>query len=86
MPPTFSGNAAASLPSMQSSEVEVTRGAVRGGESNSLTSESRAGIRKQVDKQSLDYILRSGLAGGLAGCAVRNMFRQDPAVLIVPPS
>lgn len=25
---------------------------------------------KRLDKQSLDYILRSGLAGGLAGCAV----------------
>lgn len=26
--------------------------------------------RKDVDKRSLDYVLRSGLAGGLAGCAV----------------
>ena len=26
--------------------------------------------RKEIDKQSLDYVLRSGLAGGLAGCAV----------------
>lgn len=25
---------------------------------------------KPVDKRSLDYVLRSGLAGGLAGCAV----------------
>lgn len=25
---------------------------------------------KQVNKRSLDYVLRSGLAGGLAGCAV----------------
>ena len=25
---------------------------------------------QQIDKQSLDYVLRSGLAGGLAGCAV----------------
>lgn len=29
--------------------------------------------RKQLDKRSLDYVLRSGLAGGLAGCAVRVM-------------
>lgn len=29
--------------------------------------------RKQVDKRSLDYILRSGLAGGLAGCAVSSV-------------
>src|SRR5271154_90781 len=26
----------------------------------------------QLDKRSMDYILRSGLAGGLAGCAVRD--------------
>lgn len=26
--------------------------------------------RKQVDKQSFDYLWRSGTAGGLAGCAV----------------
>jgi len=25
---------------------------------------------KRVDKKSLDYIIRSGVAGGLAGCAV----------------
>lgn len=29
---------------------------------------------KEVDKRSLDYLLRSGLAGGLAGCAVRRQF------------
>jgi hypothetical protein len=26
--------------------------------------------RKPIDKRSWDYILRSGFAGGLAGCAV----------------
>ena len=26
--------------------------------------------KKPLDKQSMDYILRTGLAGGLAGCAV----------------
>lgn len=25
---------------------------------------------KRVDKRSVDYVLRSGFAGGLAGCAV----------------
>lgn len=29
-----------------------------------------AGSRKPKNKQSLDYVLRTGLAGGLAGCAV----------------
>lgn len=26
--------------------------------------------RKKLDKQSVEYVLKSGLAGGLAGCAV----------------
>lgn len=29
--------------------------------------------RKQVDKQSLDYLWRSGTAGGLAGCAAKSV-------------
>ena len=29
------------------------------------------GEKAKLDKRSLDYVLRSGLAGGLAGCAVR---------------
>lgn len=28
--------------------------------------------RKKVDKQSWDYVWRSGTAGGIAGCAVRS--------------
>ncbi|RHZ63073.1 coenzyme A transporter [Aspergillus thermomutatus] len=28
---------------------------------------------KEVDKRSLDYVLRSGLAGGLAGCAAKTV-------------
>lgn len=36
------------------------------------------GERRQVNKRSLDYVLRSGLAGGLAGCAVSiRYFRGD---------
>jgi hypothetical protein len=29
--------------------------------------------RKQWDKQSVDYLWRSGLAGGMAGCAVSSL-------------
>lgn len=29
---------------------------------------------KEVNKRSLDYVLRSGCAGGLAGCAVSAIF------------
>jgi len=36
----------------------------------------RAGNQKKVDKRSLDYVLRSGLAGGMAGCAVRLPYRN----------
>ena len=30
------------------------------------------GEKAKLDKRSLNYVLRSGLAGGLAGCAVRR--------------
>jgi hypothetical protein len=30
----------------------------------------KAGGSKRLDKQSLEYIVKSGLAGGIAGCAV----------------
>lgn len=29
--------------------------------------------QRQIDKQSLNYVLRSGLAGGLAGCAAKTL-------------
>lgn len=29
-----------------------------------------AGKRNELDKRGLNYVLRSGLAGGIAGCAV----------------
>lgn len=34
---------------------------------------------KKQDKRSMDYILRTGLAGGLAGCAV-SRFQSMPLV------
>lgn len=37
---------------------------------NRSTQSSRSG-GKETNKRSVDYISRSGLAGGLAGCAVR---------------
>lgn len=39
--------------------------------SNTSMEEQKNGeANKAVKKRSLDYVLRSGLAGGLAGCAV----------------
>lgn len=31
---------------------------------------------KNMDKQSVEYVLKSGLAGGLAGCAVRSVVKE----------
>ena len=36
-----------------------------------------SGGRRKVEKQSMEYVLRSGLAGGLAGCAVMGPSQED---------
>jgi hypothetical protein len=41
--------------------------------SKERTNDSTIKDVKAVDKRSLDYVLRSGLAGGLAGCAVGSI-------------
>lgn len=38
---------------------------------NYATVAVKSGGGQKRDKQTLDYVLRTGLAGGLAGCAVR---------------
>ncbi|KAI9851850.1 MAG: hypothetical protein M1838_002566 [Thelocarpon superellum] len=38
-----------------------------------MTTASSREPRKPIDKQSLDYVFRSGLAGGLAGCAAKTV-------------
>lgn len=50
--------------------VETTRAASTDDESLGPVRKDGSGGVKQLDKQSLDYVLRSGLAGGMAGCAV----------------
>jgi hypothetical protein len=37
---------------------------------NAIAKKDLTGRKHELDKRSLDYVLRSGLAGGLAGCAV----------------
>ncbi|KAL1961136.1 hypothetical protein VTO42DRAFT_3081 [Malbranchea cinnamomea] len=44
----------------------------RGGDAVKTTT-VEAGKEQQLDKRSLDYLLRSGLAGGLAGCAAKTV-------------
>lgn len=44
----------------------------------SVEEQKNGGANKKVKTRSLDYVLRSGLAGGLAGCAVSERdFRFD---------
>jgi hypothetical protein len=35
----------------------------------------REGQKKQLDKQSWEYVAKSGIAGGAAGCAVSKLFQ-----------
>jgi hypothetical protein len=37
---------------------------------------------KRTDIQSLDYVIRSGIAGGIAGCMVRIYLIRENIVLI----
>ncbi|GLI74153.1 coenzyme A transporter [Penicillium ochrochloron] len=58
------------------SGIAQTRSSIAGGASNQIT--SNAGVDSQksggaVKTRSVDYILRSGLAGGLAGCAAKTV-------------
>lgn len=77
MSPTVNRNAAPSSYATQPQEMRSTRGAGGPRETVGDTMDgemrafSRPGQGKQTDKQSLDYAWRTGLAGGLAGCAVR---------------
>lgn len=50
--------------------VASTKAATTDDEAIRAARKDASGSVKQVDKRSLDYILRSGLAGGMAGCAV----------------
>jgi hypothetical protein len=88
------GHAAPSFPSPQPSEMgDATRGPRRRFD-EALPQTSKTGafhsdnagmvtrgpgnVKPELDKRSLDYILRSGLAGALAGCAV---WRRPPCPL-----
>lgn len=72
---------ASPLPNLQMSGIAHPRsspGPVAGGTSGQLTSNTNVEGQKSgnqskaLQHRSVDYILRSGLAGGLAGCAVSS--------------
>ena len=86
MSPTQTGNAALTTDASQLQEMGIMRGAdgerekAMGTKNNEVVTPMKAGRPKTIDKQSLDYVWRTGLAGGLAGCAVRpNDFASSSA-------
>ena len=85
MPSSGGGYAATTLQSPQPSQMEPGGGSRRLLEESETMAQEKPGIiyktgetsagvlkaeKKVLDKRSLDYIVRSGVAGGLAGCAV----------------
>ena len=70
---SLSSNAATSVQNTVL-DMEVTRVQGKDGSNKSpirrLMGPRKVEGQENVDKKSLDYVLRSGLAGGLAGCAV----------------
>lgn len=58
------------------SELAQTEPSIAGGASHAATSNIAGDTTKSggsVKTRSVDYVLRSGLAGGLAGCAVSHL-------------
>ncbi|MCJ1438060.1 hypothetical protein MMC27_007447 [Xylographa pallens] len=79
MSPTQTSNAALNTDASQLQEMGVPRGAdgetekAMGTKNNEVVTPMKAGRSKTIDKQSLDYVWRTGLAGGLAGCAAKTV-------------
>lgn len=76
------GDAETPLQSPQPPEIDLTRAATEQRKENAASyaaddgqtiASKRAGSQKKQNKQSLDYVLRTGLAGGLAGCAAKTV-------------
>ena len=67
------GHATASGQSAQAPEMAISLGEQnvrQRSEQETITSKA-VETQRHRNKQNLDYVLKSGLAGGLAGCAVR---------------
>lgn len=72
------GHAAAPVSIAQSPDMDLPRGEqslqdeksnIQSADRGSIASK-RAGSQRHRDKQNIGYALKTGLAGGLAGCAV----------------
>ena len=72
MPPNFKGNVSPSMQSANSPEMEAAGSNLSRSTLDTQASRTATPSLRKKEKQSLDYALRSGLAGGLAGCAVSS--------------
>lgn len=71
MTQTHQGYAATSIQSSQPPKMEITReDRAVSQDAETQTIASTGASQQKRKKQSLDYVLRTGLAGGLAGCVV----------------
>ena len=73
MPLNFKGNVSSPVQSAKSLEMEVVPATGSDHDRRVLDTDlprTMTPDNKQREKRSLDYALKSGLAGGLAGCAV----------------
>lgn len=61
----------------KSSQVPVVGGATGQTVNSANVDIQQSGGNKPAQKRSVDYLLRSGLAGGLAGCAVSPWRRSQ---------
>ncbi|MCJ1401964.1 hypothetical protein MMC11_005181 [Xylographa trunciseda] len=79
MSPIQTSNAVLPTDALQPQDTGVMRGAdgeretATGTKNKEAMTLARARSSKKIDKQSLDYVWRTGLAGGLAGCAAKTV-------------
>jgi solute carrier family 25 protein 16 len=87
MPQASRGHAATIPETSQPSQMDPSRGTVRlleepamrdnaSGNMLAPTSDTSIAVptpKRKLEKQSMDYIIRSGIAGGLAGCAAKTI-------------
>ena len=70
MPSALLKDASSAILQDQSREMDTSAGEHRKNATEGRRYDEVASERKKPHKQSFDYIWRTGLAGGLAGCAV----------------
>jgi solute carrier family 25 (mitochondrial carrier protein), member 16 len=78
MPPAFWDDAAESAAKDKPRQMDAAQRKRRTEPALCPTDDDAITLKRQMpQKQSLEYVWRSGLAGGMAGCAVRRHGRQS---------